>query len=157
MADGKRGAPSAFRPEYVREARNYCLLGARDDDLAEFFGVSKQTVNNWKHAHPAFAKALRDGKTVADTKVSEALYRRAIGYRHKAVKIFLSKEGVPIYAPYIERYPPDPTSCIFWLKNRQRGTWVERPEEPPADPNDTANRVREAVHAMLEADGLRAA
>lgn len=151
------GRPPAFKPEYVREARNYCLLGARDDDLAEFFGVSDTTIHNWKHAHPEFARALRAGKTVADTRVAQALYQRAIGYRHKAVKIFLTKDGKTVYAPYIEVYPPDVVACIFWLKNRQRGLWVERPEDPPADPEGVAGKVREAVQAMLEADGLRAA
>jgi hypothetical protein len=40
------------------------------------------------------------------------------------VKIFLpygSKE--PVYAKYIEHYPPDPTAAIFWLKNRDPAHW----------------------------------
>ena len=27
---------------------------------------------------------------------------------------------------YIERYPPDTTAAIFWLKNRQRATWRDK-------------------------------
>jgi hypothetical protein len=29
----------------------------------------------------------------------------------------------PIYAPYVEHMPPDPTSMIFWLKNRDPERW----------------------------------
>src|SRR5262245_1570478 len=108
------GQPTRFRPEFVREARNYALLGAIDDQLAEFFGVAGTTIHNWKHAHPEFKAALRAGKTVADAKVAQALYRRAIGYRHKAEKIFILKDGTIVRAAYTEHYPPDVVACIFW-------------------------------------------
>ena len=29
----------------------------------------------------------------------------------------------PIYAHYVEHMPPDPTSMIFWLKNRDPARW----------------------------------
>ena len=42
-------------------------------------------------------------------------------------------------------YPPDTRACIFWLRNRQRGTWSDR-ASPPADDFDD-------VIAGLEAGG----
>jgi hypothetical protein len=48
-----------------------------------------------------------------------SLYHRAIGYNYEAVKIFMPTDREkPVYAPYVERVPPDVTACIFWLKNR---------------------------------------
>jgi hypothetical protein len=47
------------------------------------------------------------------------LYERANGYSYDAVKIFMpagSKQ--PIVVHYTEHLPPDPTSAMFWLKNR---------------------------------------
>jgi hypothetical protein len=37
----------------------------------------------------------------------------------RPVKIFMpAGEKKPIYAPYMEHVPADPTSAMFWLKNR---------------------------------------
>jgi hypothetical protein len=30
--------------------------------------------------------------------------------------------------PYIERYPPDTTAAIFWLKNRRPKAWRDKHE-----------------------------
>jgi hypothetical protein len=36
----------------------------------------------------------------------------------RPVKIFMpAGEKKPIYAPYMEHVPADPTSAMFWLKN----------------------------------------
>ena len=42
---------------------------------------------------------------------------------YDAVKIFCSKDGEIIEAPYVEHVPPDVTACIFWLKNRDPAHW----------------------------------
>jgi hypothetical protein len=40
------------------------------------------------------------------------------------VKIFMPAGAKkPIYAPYVEHMPPDSTSMIFWLKNRDPERW----------------------------------
>jgi DNA-binding XRE family transcriptional regulator len=103
------------------------LLGATDKELADFFGVSEQTLNAWKQAHPAFLESLKAGKEMADSMVADRLFKRATGYEHEAVKIVAdAKTGQEHIVPYVERYPPDTTACIFWLKNRQRGKWRDR-------------------------------
>jgi hypothetical protein len=49
---------------------------------------------------------------------------RAVGYSFDSVKIFMPAGAKkPIYAPYVEHMPPDPTSMIFWLKNRDPARW----------------------------------
>jgi hypothetical protein len=59
----------------------------------------------------------------ADDRVERSLYNRAIGYSYDAVKIFCSRDGEIIEAPYVEHVPPDVTACIFWLKNRRPQDW----------------------------------
>ena len=54
-----RGRKSLFREEYIQLAENYALLGATDDELADFFGVSKQTLNKWKKDYPEFLDSLK--------------------------------------------------------------------------------------------------
>ena len=61
--------------------------------------------------------------------MERSLFQRAVGYSHKAVKIFMPQgRDAPVYADFIEHFPPDPTSMIFWLKNRQPDKWRDKRE-----------------------------
>lgn len=129
----KSGRPTAYDPKFNRIARCFALLGATDAQLAEALGVTVTTLNNWKAAHPKFLAALKSGKEFADSRVVASLYERAVGYSHKAVKIITVARGANQGSyveevPYVERYPPDATSAIFWLKNRRPAEWREKHE-----------------------------
>ena len=84
------GRPTKYKPEYNVLAYRYCLLGATDVDLAEFFGITEKTVIGWRKDYPEFLQAVLDGKVIADAKVAESFYKRAIGYEHPEDKIFLA-------------------------------------------------------------------
>lgn len=132
----KTGRPSSYRAEYAQQAVKLCRLGATDKDLAAFFEVDEATINRWKLAHPEFCESLRDGKAIADAEVAEKLFRRATGYEHKAVKIVAdAKTGAEHQVEYVERYPPDTTACIFWLKNRRPDLWRDRIDNTHSGPN----------------------
>lgn len=118
------GRPTEYQEEYCRIARTMCKLGATDREVAEALGVSEQTVNTWKHAHPKFSRALRVGKRAADDRVEASLYRRAVGYSYDAEKIF-QYEGEAVRVEYVEHCPPDPGACMNWLKNRRANKWKE--------------------------------
>lgn len=128
------GRPSSYREEYAKQALKLCRLGAKDKELADFFGVSEQTINAWKEAHPAFLESLKKGKARSDAEVAQSLFHRARGYSHEAVKIF-NDSGSPLIVPYTEHYPPDTTAAIFWLKNRRPDLWrdVSRQEHTGKD------------------------
>ena len=119
------GRPSEYKESYARIAHSMCLLGATDVELAGAFGVCETTINAWKLAHQEFSEALKAGKMFADANVASSLFNRAMGYSHPAQKIF-NDQGSAMVVDYIERYPPDTTACIFWLKNRQRDKWRDR-------------------------------
>lgn len=120
------GRPSSYKPEYAAQAVKLCRLGATDVEMADFFGVSEQTINAWKRAHPLFLEALKEGKLEADANVAERLYQRAMGYSHQAVKIAASPSGEHVAVPYTEHYAPDTTAAIFWLKNRRPDQWRDK-------------------------------
>ena len=64
--------------------------------------------------------ATKKGKEVADDRVEDRLFHRAMGYSYDAVKIFMpAGADEPVYAPYVEHVPPDTGAAIFWLKNRR--------------------------------------
>jgi hypothetical protein len=150
--------PTAYREDYATQAYKLALVGMTDAQMADFFEVAVSTFARWKRMHRTFSDALKRGKGSADAEVAKALYRKATGYSHKAVKIFLH-EGKAVIVPYTEKYPPDSTACIFWLKNRQREQWRDRQADgdTPGDPLETARQISVALKAMDEADGLRAA
>ena len=117
-----RGRPSSYRPEFAKQAENYCNLGATDYELAVFFGISTQTIKKWQFLHDDFAKALKNGKAALDERVERSLCHRALGYTYEGEKVFQSG-GEIIRAKTIEHVPPDTTACIFWLKNRRPAEW----------------------------------
>jgi len=121
----QRGRPSAYKSEYIEQAKKLCLLGATDKEMADFFGVAESTFNLWKKEHKEFSESLKEGKTIADANVAKSLYHRALGYSHPEDKIF-NDNGEPLVVPTIKYYPPDTTAAIFWLKNRKPGEWRDK-------------------------------
>jgi hypothetical protein len=138
----KRGRPSKYRPEFPRQAQKLCLLGATNEKLADFFSVAVSTVDKWIKEIPEFSGALKSGRDDADARVANSLFRRALGYKHKTIKIF-QYEGQSFEHEFIEQYPPDPTSCIFWLKNRQPQRWRDKPISEDGD--DRLNEVLDLI------------
>lgn len=94
--------PSSYKDEYADTVFKLCLLGATDSEIGDFYGVSEQTVNAWKKAHPAFLESLKAGKQQADANVAQSLYQTAL-------------DG-------------NTTAQIFWLKNRNSRQWRDKAE-----------------------------
>ncbi len=69
--------------------KRLCRLGATDKKLGDFFGVSEQTINAWKKAHPSFLESLKHDKDYADAEVADKLY--------KEVMAQVSKEDPPYF------------------------------------------------------------
>ena len=55
----KAGRPSKYKAEFAKQAAKLCRLGATDVELASFFNVSINTIDNWKARHPEFMGSLR--------------------------------------------------------------------------------------------------
>ena len=123
-AQGNKGGgnKTRYKAENANIAKTMCLLGATDKHLADCFEVSEQTINNWKGKHKEFYLALKEGKMYSDAMVAKALYNRALGQTIKEVKT--NDDGS--VSETIKEIPPDPTSMIFWLKNRQPELWRDK-------------------------------
>ncbi|MGC6358379.1 helix-turn-helix domain-containing protein, partial [Pasteurella multocida] len=130
-----------------------CLLGATDKDIANFFEVSESTLNNWKNEYPEFLESIKKGKMLADANVAERLYKRALGYEAPDVDIRVIENKI-VETPLIKHYPPDPTSAIFWLKNRQPEKWRDKQVIDHTNSDSSLNRptVIELVAPMVNAD-----
>ena len=120
--------PTAYKQEYDDLAFKYCLMGATDARLAEFFDVTEQTINNWKKDFPTFFESIKRGKVKADAEVASSLYGRANGYEYVEVRDEESEQGIKKVVTK-KQMASDTTAAIFWLKNRQPKQWRDRQEQ----------------------------
>ena len=117
--------PSSIRPSKKRSLnmRHVEILskkGFTDQEMADFFEVSLSSWYDWKKKDIVFKENISTWKSVADNNVQRSLYERATGYETIEQKAFQDKKSGTIeIVSLTKQHPPDPTSMIFWLKNRQ--------------------------------------
>jgi hypothetical protein len=154
----QRGRPTLYQSEYPELARRFCQLGGTNQELADFFEVSRSTIDEWMRVHPEFAEAVRKGRDLIDMMVADKLLARAMGYTHDGRK-FVVYRGEEKEVRHVVHYPPDVHACIFWLRNRRRKQWLEhgKPEQPDseitwAELEEASARARRATqeHATQE-------
>lgn len=143
------GRPTKYKDTINKLAYQFCLLGATDAQLAKFFEVSEVTLNAWKHKHPKFLKSITRGKMVADAKVAEALFQRALGYEHTEEKIF-NNQGEIIRVSTTKHYPPDTQAASLWLRNRQPRLWRDKTEQSVTVVTDLSKLDTDELLAMLK-------
>ena len=129
------GRPTKYKPENAEQVYKLSREGFTDKKIAEFFKVGEKTVNNWKKKHPEFLQSLKTGKDEYDSDLVEnSLAKRASGYQYKETTRTMSKEPDPntgkakivTIKEVTKEVAPDPTSMIFWLKNRRPERWRDK-------------------------------
>ncbi len=123
----RSGRPTKYEVKFNMVATRLALLGFKDPEMAEYFGVSVSTIQEWLTAHPRFYDAVHRGRESADGLVAESLFMRAIGYSHTEDKIF-HHEGEITIVPTVKHYPPETGAAMNWLTNRQRERWSNKQE-----------------------------
>lgn len=128
-----------WKDDYVRQVFFLTLLGATDVQIAQTFNIDATTLDYWKRTKKDFMESLKQGKTMADAKVSHSLYLAAIGYSHpdqvvlsNKIKEFgedgkIKKEYTkPLIVDTVKSYPPNVTAAVKWLQARQPEVWGKR-------------------------------
>lgn len=119
----RNGRPTLYRDELAARAKERCLLGATNEDLAEALGVDIETIKRWiRDDVGKFRTSVYEGRDGADAVVASSLFKRANGYEHDAVH-FSAYEGEVTATSYTKHYPPDTEAAKWWLKNRQPKKW----------------------------------
>ena len=121
------GRPTKWKDEFVDLAFKFCLMGATDAQLGGFFEVDERTINDWKLTKPEFSQSIFNGREKADADISEALYHRAKGYKHKDTDIRVVGGSI-VQTEVIKEYPPDTAAASLWLRNRQSHKWRDKVE-----------------------------
>ena len=114
--------PTVYKPEYAKQAEQLIGLGAKDIEIAEFFGVSVKTLHNWRYKHPEFLQSTKLSRTQYSERIERSLAEKALGYSCKETKVF-NVNGELKTKSVTKHYAPDVTACIFWLKNRRGEEW----------------------------------
>lgn len=115
--------------EGLLRIEGWCRDGLTDIDIAHNIGINPGTLYKWKKAHPEIAAVMKTGKEVADRRVENALYKRAIGFEFNEVKtvqrIVNGKIVADADVTTTKKYVPgDVTAQIIWLKHRKK-EWRE--------------------------------
>jgi hypothetical protein len=154
----RAGRPPKYEPRYAEMARQLCQKGFTDSEIAKFFGVARWTIYRWKHEHTEFCDALKLGKEVADDRVERTLYEKAVGYEILTTKVFCHQGEVIVATDVPEVIPPDTGAGIFFLKNRRRNEWRDKPEPPDnaGDEGQEQSALDTALDAILAIRRMKA-
>lgn len=83
--------------------KGYARRGLKDEQIAAKMHISPSTLYEWKKKYPEISEALKEGKDLPDIKIENALYEAGIS--------------------------GNVTAMIFWLKNRLKSEWKDKPVE----------------------------
>lgn len=171
-------APKKYNPQYHDAwAWSLAVKGATDQEIADAFGVSRQTIIRWsktvndkgEEVLTSFGEALQAGKGPADAQVERKLFERCLGYEYEEVKQIIEHDGQG--RPSIKKsevtkkaVPPDTMAIMYWLNNRKRktGEWSQRQDISLGFEDDsirdavrelTLEEAREKLKALRSSDG----
>lgn len=134
----------------LEEIAGLCRDGFTNKQISQFIGVGESTFLRWKSKKEELREALKINKYIADLKVENSLYKRAIGYTITEVteEIYgsptgkLDKNGkAEIKADKIHRKTtkkeivPDVMAQMYWLNNRQPEKWRQRKQTEVTGPD----------------------
>lgn len=123
-------AKAKYEDTFPLLAEGYAREGLTDKQIAKNLGIALSSFYEYQKQHSEFMDALKRGKAPVDIEVENALLKRARGYEIEEVTVEYKpgKDGEdkakPTSIKKVKRQVlPDPTSMIFWLKNRLRKKW----------------------------------
>jgi hypothetical protein len=117
--------------------RGWARDGLNNKQIAKNLGIDESTLYDYQNKFTEFAKSLKKGKEVSDYEVENSLFKSANGFTYDEVtkesRLVDTVDGKPIYDLVItkivtKQVQPNPTSMIFWLKNRKTEQWRDRHE-----------------------------
>jgi hypothetical protein len=123
----RRGRETEYDPSMNEAVFRLSLLGLKDTEISEFYGISEKTLNAWKKENPDFLQSLEGGRKIADANVAHSLYRRATGMvttKEVARRMPGNPDEFVVEVTKTE-IAPDTVAASRWLGLRQRDRWSE--------------------------------
>ena len=99
-------------------------MGHTQEQIADALGITRGTFCAWCKTHPELG-ILLSYKQIADDRVEQALYSRAVGYESTEVHY---EEGTLGHKTktITRKVEHNVTAQIYWLKNRRPDRWREQ-------------------------------
>lgn len=107
--------------------------GLTDEQIADNMEIDVRTLYRWKNKHSQICQSLKKNKGIADYQVQNALFKSATGYTETHTTQKVTKDGDVVDYEVTTYYPPNPTSIIYWLKNRKPNEWRDKQQEKNDD------------------------
>lgn len=124
--------------------------GLTDEQIARNIGIKRPTLYDWCNKYSDIYDALKRGKAPVDFQVENALLKSAIGFSvtlKKPVKVRDSNGAEHIeYADEEVFIQPNTAAQIFWLKNRKKDRWKDKPDA--AEAVGQANELLKSMYQM---------
>lgn len=122
-----------YDEDFPKRAEDFARQGLRDVDIAKKLGISRAVFYEYQKTYPDFLDAIKKGKAPIDFDVENALLKSALGFEYEEVHIEYKPDKdadgklIPIAIRKVTKFvPPNPTSCIFHLKNRRSWRWRDK-------------------------------
>lgn len=107
--------------------------GATIKEIYEKMGVDVRTFRVWRKKCPELDEIMAVGRDIANTRVENALFRKAVGFYYEE-EVYELIEGEMRLTKRYKRYcPPDVKACLHYLYNRKYEDW--RAVQQPIDVN----------------------
>ncbi|MFG5393525.1 helix-turn-helix domain-containing protein [Enterococcus faecalis] len=130
--------------------------GLTDEQIAQNIGISRSTLNEWKKRFPDIKDTIKRGKEVVDRQVENALFKSAVGYEYTEITKELTDSGMKVTKRVTKQVAPNPTSAIFWLKNRKPDVWRDKKQTEVSGSmqlnNPFENLTEEELRKLAESD-----
>jgi hypothetical protein len=91
--------------KYCEIAYTHCLPGGHLECLANVVCETPGTVEGWIATLPEFRDAVECGRTAADAKIEDALFRVLAGYEETVERVVM-RDGEPTIDRHVKRHPP---------------------------------------------------
>lgn len=139
----------------LKKLEAWARRGLTDEQIAHNCGVDRKTLGRWKRRYDPIRLTLTQAKDVADMAVENALHKRAVGYEVREVTQNRDrKTGEMVVSKVVTKeIAPDPTSMIFWLKNRMPEFWKDRPVDTSETAETQVASYLDALTAAVAEDG----
>jgi len=152
----RAGRKTKYDPDtFPLLAEGYFRDGLTDEQVSAKLGINPDTFYEYLKKYPDFSEAVKQGKRPVDIEVEKALLNRAIGFEYEEVKTeYLENhaEGKKSKDPKatkvtktVKKVVGDVRAQQWWLKNRMRNKWRDRPPE----------EVSQAETDRIESEKLR--
>lgn len=131
--------------------------GCSIEDIVNKIGIDPRTFRSWRGKCPELEEVLVSGKEITNSRVVNALYKRAVGFTYDEVTRELVEGEMRVTKVVTKFVPPETKAILAWLYNRQSADW--RALQPPIDVNtpaitnaeDILVTIREVAEATSEA------